>query len=154
MLDNVFQRTICTLASIIISIVQYLRNRHTFPKLTVTQIESNVRNFLRNKLLEIGSFYRTIDALIKTERAQTKKANKIPGSLIDLSPQQIDSEACPQALLPLYAICSAYWVASSSVATGSALSSYDSKSSLAEQKLASEDSQQPSPLLSDKLYPK
>ena len=151
------QRTIYTLASITINIVQYLRNRHTFPKpakLTVTQIESNVRNFLRNKLLEIGSFYRTIDALIKTERAQTKKANKIPGSLIDLSPQQIDSEACPQALLPLYAICSAYWVASSSVTTGSALSSYDSKSSLAEQKLASEDSQQPSPLLSDKLYPK
>ena len=58
MLDNVFQRTIYTLASITINIVQYLRNRHTFPKLTVTQIESNVRNFLRNKLLEISSFYK------------------------------------------------------------------------------------------------
>ena len=56
MLDNVFQRTIYTLAPITINIVQYLRNRHTFPKLTVTQIESNVRNFLRNKLLEISSF--------------------------------------------------------------------------------------------------
>ena len=55
MLDNVFQRTIYTLA---INIVQYLRNRHTFPELTVTQIESNVRNFLRNKLLEISSFYK------------------------------------------------------------------------------------------------
>ena len=44
MLDNVFQLTIYTLASmtITINIVQYLRNRHTFPKLTVTQIESNV----------------------------------------------------------------------------------------------------------------
>ena len=55
MLD-VFQRTIYTLASITINIVQYLRNRHTFPKpakLTVTQIESNVRNFLRKKLLEM-----------------------------------------------------------------------------------------------------
>ena len=102
MLDNVFQRTICTLGSIIINIVQYLQNRHTFPKLTVTQIESNVRNFLRNKLLEIGSFCKKIDALIKAERTQTKKANKVPGSLIDLSPQQIDSKACPQALLPLY----------------------------------------------------
>ena len=49
MLDNVFQRTIYTLASITINIVQNLRNRPTFPKLTVTQIESNVRNFLRNK---------------------------------------------------------------------------------------------------------
>ena len=58
MLDNVFQRTIYTLASITIKIVQCLRNRHTFPKLTVTQIESNVRNFLRNKLLEISSFYK------------------------------------------------------------------------------------------------
>ena len=58
MLDNVFQRTIYTLASITINIVQYLRNRHTFPKLTVTQIESNVRNFLRNKLLKISSFYK------------------------------------------------------------------------------------------------
>ena len=57
MLD-VFQRTIHTLASITINIVQYLRNRHTFPKLTVTQIESKVRNFLRNKLLEISSFYK------------------------------------------------------------------------------------------------
>ena len=57
-LDNVFQRTIYTLASITINIVQYLRNRHTFPKLTVTQIESNIRNFLRNKLLEISSFYK------------------------------------------------------------------------------------------------
>ena len=50
------QRTIYTPASITINIVQYLQNRHTFPKpakLTVTQIESNVRNFLRNKLLEI-----------------------------------------------------------------------------------------------------
>ena len=56
MLDNVFQRTIYTLASTTINIVQCLRNRHTFPKLTVTQIESNVRNFLRNKLLEISSF--------------------------------------------------------------------------------------------------
>ena len=36
----------------------HLRNRHTFPKLTVPQIESNVRNFLRNKLLEISSFYK------------------------------------------------------------------------------------------------
>ena len=43
MLDNVFQRTIYTLASITKNIVQYLRNRHTFPKLTVTQIESNQR---------------------------------------------------------------------------------------------------------------
>ena len=58
MLDNELQRTIYTLASIKINIVQYLRNRHTFPKLTVTQIESNVRNFLRNNLLEISSFYR------------------------------------------------------------------------------------------------
>ena len=56
MLENVFQRTIYTLASITINIMQYLRNRHTFPKLTVTQIESNVRNFLRNKLLEIYDF--------------------------------------------------------------------------------------------------
>ena len=57
MLDNVFQRTIYTLASITINIVEYLRNRHTFPKVTVTQIESNVRNFVRrNKLLEISSF--------------------------------------------------------------------------------------------------
>ena len=56
MLDNELQRTIYILASIIINIVQYLRNRHTFGKLTVTQIESNVRNFLRNKLLEISSF--------------------------------------------------------------------------------------------------
>ena len=57
MLD-VFQRTIYTRASITINIVQYLRNRHTFPKLTVTQIESNVRNFLRNKPLEISCFYK------------------------------------------------------------------------------------------------
>ena len=56
MLDNVFQLTIYTLASFTINIVQCLRNRHAFPKLTVTQIESNVRNFLRNKLLEISSF--------------------------------------------------------------------------------------------------
>ena len=56
MLDKVFQRTIYTLASITINIVQYRRNRHKCPKLTVTQIESNVRNFLRNKLLEISSF--------------------------------------------------------------------------------------------------
>ena len=41
MLDNELQR-IYPLASIITNIVQYLRNRHTFPKLTVTQIESNV----------------------------------------------------------------------------------------------------------------
>ena len=46
MLDNVLQRTIYTLASITINIVQYLQNRHTFPKLMVTQIESIVRNFL------------------------------------------------------------------------------------------------------------
>ena len=58
MLDNVFQRTIYTLASITKNIEQYLRNRHTFPNLTVTEIESNVRNFLRNKLLEISSFYK------------------------------------------------------------------------------------------------
>jgi len=45
-------------------------------------------------------------------------------------------------------------VAFSSVATGPALSSYDWKSSLAEQKLAPEDSEQPSLLLLDKLYPK
>ena len=32
MLDNVFQRTIYTLASITVNIMQYLRNRHTFPK--------------------------------------------------------------------------------------------------------------------------
>ena len=51
MLDNELQRTIYTLASIITNMVQYLRNRHTFPKLTGTQIESNVRNFLRNKLV-------------------------------------------------------------------------------------------------------
>ena len=57
-LDNVFQRTIYTLAAITINIVQYLQNRHTFPKLTVTQIESNMCNFLRNKLLEISSFYK------------------------------------------------------------------------------------------------
>ena len=57
MLD-VFQWTIYTLASITIKIVQYLQNRHTFPKLTVTQIKSNVRNFLRNKLLEISSLYK------------------------------------------------------------------------------------------------
>ena len=55
MLDNVFQRTIYTLA---INIVQYLRNRYTFQKLKVSQIESNIRNFLRNKLLEISSFYK------------------------------------------------------------------------------------------------
>ena len=58
MLDNELQRKIYTLAFIVIKIVQYLRNRHTFSKLTVTQIESNVRNFLRNKLLEIISFYK------------------------------------------------------------------------------------------------
>ena len=57
MLD-VLQRTIYTLAYIKINIVQYLRNRHTLAKLTVTQIESNVRDFLRNKLLEISSFYK------------------------------------------------------------------------------------------------
>ena len=57
MLNNVFQQTIYTLASITMNIVQYLRNRHTF-SLTVTQIESNVRNFLRNKLLEISSLYK------------------------------------------------------------------------------------------------
>ena len=34
MLDNELQRTIYTLVSIIINMVQYLRNRHTFPKLT------------------------------------------------------------------------------------------------------------------------
>ena len=61
MLDNVYQRTIYALASVTINIVQYLRNRHTFAKLTVTQIESNVRNFLRNKLLEISSFFTKID---------------------------------------------------------------------------------------------
>ena len=44
--------------------------------------------------------------------------------------------------------------ASSSMAIGLALSSYDWKSSFAEQKLASEDSEKPSLLLSDKLYPK
>ena len=58
MLDNVFQRTIYTLASVTINIVQYLRNRYKFPKLTVTQFESNVRDFPRNKLLEISSFYK------------------------------------------------------------------------------------------------
>ena len=34
------------------------KQTYFFPKLTVTQIESNVRNFLRNKLLEISSFYK------------------------------------------------------------------------------------------------
>ena len=55
MLDNVFQRTIYTLASITINIVKYI---YTFAKLTVTQIESNVRSLLGNKLLEISSFYK------------------------------------------------------------------------------------------------
>jgi len=56
------------------------------------------------------------------------------------------------------AICLGYWFiwvhVASSVATGLALSSYEWKSSLAEQKLASEDLEQPSQLLLDKLYPK
>jgi len=53
------------------------------------------------------------------------------------------------------AICSAYiLVAPSLVPIGSALSLYDWKSSLAEQMLASDDSEQPSLLLLDKLYPK
>ena len=71
MLD-VFQRTIYTLASITINIVQYLRNRHTFPKLTVTQIESNVRNFLRNKLFEISSFYKKTDHSLMNRRIDIK----------------------------------------------------------------------------------
>jgi len=45
-------------------------------------------------------------------------------------------------------------VASSSVAIGSELSLYDWKFLLAEQKLASEGSEQPLLLLLDKLYPK
>ena len=75
MLDNVFQRTIYTLASITINIVQYLRNRHTFPKLTVTQIESNVRNFLRNKLLEISSFTK-IDHSLMNRRIDKSRKNR------------------------------------------------------------------------------
>ena len=76
MLDNVFQRTIYTLASITINIVQYLRNRHTFPKLTVTQIESNVRNFLRNKLLEISSFKLKIDRSLMNRRIDKSRKNR------------------------------------------------------------------------------
>ena len=74
-LDNVFQRTIYTLASMTINIVQYLRNRHTFPKLTMTQIESNVRNILRNKLLEISSFYK-IDHSLMNRRIDKSRKNR------------------------------------------------------------------------------
>ena len=61
--DNVFQRTIYTLASITINI----RNRHTFPKPMVTQIESNT-------LLEISSFYKNkrIDKSRKNRDEETK----------------------------------------------------------------------------------
>ena len=62
---------------------------------------------------------RRIDKSTKNRDEETKQNT----SLIDLSLQQIDSEARPQALLPLYSYL--FWVASSSVATGSALSSYD-----------------------------
>ena len=75
MLDNVFQRTIYTLASITINIRQYLRNRHTFPKRTVTQIESNLRNFLRNKLLEIRSFTK-IDHSLMNRRIDKSRKNR------------------------------------------------------------------------------
>ena len=75
MLD-VLQRTIYTLASITINIVQYLRNRHTLPKPTVTQIESNVRNFLRNKLLEISSFYTKIDHSLMNRRIDKSRKNR------------------------------------------------------------------------------
>ena len=75
MLDSVFQRTIYTLASTTINIVQYLRNRHTFPKLTVTQIESNVRNFLRNKLLELALFTK-IDHSLMNRRIDKNKSRK------------------------------------------------------------------------------
>ena len=66
---------------------------------------------------------------------------------MDLSRQQIDLEACPQTLLLLLLLLPRQLFFqrtgsfdSSSVAIGSALSSYNWKSSLAEQKLASEDS--------------
>ena len=75
MLDNVFQRTIYTLASITINIVQYLRNRHTFPKLTVTQIESNVRNFLRNNYLKLALFTK-IDPSLMNRRIDKSRRNR------------------------------------------------------------------------------
>ena len=74
-LDNVFQRTIYTLASVTISIVQYLRNRHKFPKLTVTQFESNVRNFPRNKYLKLALFTK-IDHSLMNRRIDKSRKNR------------------------------------------------------------------------------
>ena len=54
-LDNELQRTIYTLAFIIINIVQYLRKTDGDPNRIQRKY---LRNFLRNKLLEISSFYR------------------------------------------------------------------------------------------------
>ena len=49
-----------------------------YEKLTVTQIESNERNFLRNKPDLKLALFTEIDALIKAERIEKKKPNKIP----------------------------------------------------------------------------
>ena len=54
-LDNELRRTIYTLASIIINIVQYLRKTDSDPNRIQRKY---LRDFLRNKLLEISSFYR------------------------------------------------------------------------------------------------
>ena len=75
MLDNELQRTIYTLTSIKINIVQYLRNKHTFPKLTVIQIESNVCNFLRNKLLKLALFTK-IDHSLMNRRIDKSRKNR------------------------------------------------------------------------------
>ena len=75
MLDNEFKRKIYTLASIMINIVQYLRNGHTFPKLTVTH-PMYVTSFdtVRNKLLEISSFQSFYkNKRIEKSRIETKK---------------------------------------------------------------------------------
>ena len=76
MLDNVFQRIIYTLASITINIVQYLRNRHTFPKLTVTQIESNVYvTSFETNCLKLALFTK-IDHSLLNRRIDKSKKNR------------------------------------------------------------------------------
>ena len=70
-LDNELQRTNYTLASIIINIVQYLRKTDGDPNRIQRKY---LRNFLRNKLLEISSFYRNrrIDKSRKNRGEETK----------------------------------------------------------------------------------
>ena len=111
MLDNELQRTIYTLVSIIINIVQYLRNRHFQNWLWHRWNPTYVTSFETN-YLEISSFCknRRIDKSRKNRNEETKIKYQSERSV--LSANRLRSMFSGSSSSSSTAICSAYWVAS------------------------------------------